>query len=182
MFGLGNKKINFQLFCSIFSGSKQTSLKAKDRKRIGRKNTKEAVSKTQTSQELAATDENKNKIRVPDSNKNIVKQTCSSKAVKRNTRKKSKELKTPEPRDGDKTEDDEKRSGFCPNCQMPYTALSIVQSPTWHVNECLDTPYSSKEGTCNNIGIHPDKLFLRKILIFSFKTIMCCGCSKEPTQ
>ena len=150
MFGLRNKKINFQLFCSIFSGSKQTSLKAKDRKRIGRKNTKEAVLKTQTSQELAATDENKN---------NIVKQTCSSKAVKRNTRKKSKEIKTPEPRDRDKTEDDQKRLGFCPNCQMPYTALSIVQSPTWHVNECLDTPYSSKEGTCNNIGIHPNKLF-----------------------
>ena len=40
----------------------------------------------------------------------------------------------------------EKRDGFCPVCQMPYAALSIVQSPTWHIHECLETPYSSKKG------------------------------------
>lgn len=40
----------------------------------------------------------------------------------------------------------EDRVGFCPVCQMPYKALSIVQSPTWHIHECLETPYSSKKG------------------------------------
>ena len=31
--------------------------------------------------------------------------------------------------------------GFCPKCQMPFSAL-IGQSPGWHVGECLETKYS----------------------------------------
>lgn len=31
--------------------------------------------------------------------------------------------------------------GFCPRCQMPFSAL-IGQSPGWHVRECLETKYS----------------------------------------
>ncbi|OWF46657.1 DNA cross-link repair 1A protein [Mizuhopecten yessoensis] len=34
--------------------------------------------------------------------------------------------------------------GFCPHCQVPYTALSF-KSPTWHVNECLDKDMSNIE-------------------------------------
>lgn len=41
---------------------------------------------------------------------------------------------------------DNRSLGYCPVCQMPYRALSIVQSPTWHISECLETPYSSKKG------------------------------------
>ncbi|NWV02945.1 DCR1A protein, partial [Ptilonorhynchus violaceus] len=29
--------------------------------------------------------------------------------------------------------------GHCPNCQMPFSLL-LVQTPQWHVYECLDTP------------------------------------------
>lgn len=38
------------------------------------------------------------------------------------------------------------RSGRCPVCQMPFILLSRVESPTWHVDSCLDTPYKGKEG------------------------------------
>ncbi|NXS11895.1 DCR1A protein, partial [Neodrepanis coruscans] len=31
--------------------------------------------------------------------------------------------------------------GFCPSCQMPFSLL-LVQTPQWHVDECLDTPGS----------------------------------------
>ncbi|KAM6347210.1 DNA cross-link repair 1A protein isoform 3-T3 [Alca torda] len=31
--------------------------------------------------------------------------------------------------------------GYCPSCQMPF-ALLLVQTPRWHVTECLDTPGS----------------------------------------
>ncbi|XP_063193738.1 DNA cross-link repair 1A protein isoform X1 [Chroicocephalus ridibundus] len=31
--------------------------------------------------------------------------------------------------------------GYCPSCQMPF-ALLLVQTPRWHVAECLDTPGS----------------------------------------
>ncbi|NWW84392.1 DCR1A protein, partial [Rhynochetos jubatus] len=35
--------------------------------------------------------------------------------------------------------------GYCPSCQMPF-ALLLVQTPRWHVAECLDTPgYIEKE-------------------------------------
>uniref|UniRef100_A0A6G1RRQ7 DNA cross-link repair 1A protein n=1 Tax=Hypotaenidia okinawae TaxID=2861861 RepID=A0A6G1RRQ7_9GRUI len=29
--------------------------------------------------------------------------------------------------------------GYCPSCQMPFSLL-LVQTPRWHVAECLDTP------------------------------------------
>nr|XP_033797243.1 DNA cross-link repair 1A protein [Geotrypetes seraphini] len=29
--------------------------------------------------------------------------------------------------------------GYCPSCQMPFSLL-LVQTPRWHVSECLDTP------------------------------------------
>lgn len=31
--------------------------------------------------------------------------------------------------------------GYCPKCQMPFTAL-VGQSPEWHVSECLGIKYS----------------------------------------
>ncbi|XP_010182241.1 PREDICTED: DNA cross-link repair 1A protein [Mesitornis unicolor] len=31
--------------------------------------------------------------------------------------------------------------GYCPSCQMPFSLL-LVQTPRWHVSECLDTPGS----------------------------------------
>ncbi|XP_010006224.1 PREDICTED: DNA cross-link repair 1A protein [Chaetura pelagica] len=31
--------------------------------------------------------------------------------------------------------------GYCPSCQMPFSLL-VVQTPRWHVAECLDTPGS----------------------------------------
>ncbi|XP_060027231.1 DNA cross-link repair 1A protein isoform X2 [Erinaceus europaeus] len=44
--------------------------------------------------------------------------------------------------------------GYCPNCQMPFSAL-IGQTPRWHVFECLDSPsLSGKEcpdgGLCSS--------------------------------
>jgi hypothetical protein len=38
------------------------------------------------------------------------------------------------------------RSGRCPVCQMPFLLLSMVETPSWHVDQCLDVPYSSKNG------------------------------------
>jgi len=47
------------------------------------------------------------------------------------------------------------RSGRCPVCQMPFSLLSVIESPTWHVDSCLEAPYSSKEGTnCMKLAIH----------------------------
>ncbi|NXU51717.1 DCR1A protein, partial [Turnix velox] len=34
--------------------------------------------------------------------------------------------------------------GYCPSCQMPF-ALLLVQTPRWHVAECLDTPGSTEK-------------------------------------
>ncbi|NWS98037.1 DCR1A protein, partial [Mionectes macconnelli] len=31
--------------------------------------------------------------------------------------------------------------GYCPSCQMPFSLL-LVETPQWHVDECLDTPGS----------------------------------------
>ncbi|NXP17960.1 DCR1A protein, partial [Scytalopus superciliaris] len=31
--------------------------------------------------------------------------------------------------------------GYCPSCQMPFSLL-LVQTPQWHVDECLETPGS----------------------------------------
>lgn len=35
--------------------------------------------------------------------------------------------------------------GYCPSCQMPFSLL-LVQTPRWHVAECLDTPGSIGKG------------------------------------
>lgn len=35
--------------------------------------------------------------------------------------------------------------GYCPSCQMPFSLL-VVQTPRWHVAECLDTPGSVEKG------------------------------------
>ncbi|CAN2389264.1 DNA cross-link repair 1A, partial [Pristimantis euphronides] len=48
--------------------------------------------------------------------------------------KKSHILKTPSPVTSQNT-----CSGHCPSCQMPFSAL-LVQTPQWHVSECLDAP------------------------------------------
>ncbi|XP_062463891.1 DNA cross-link repair 1A protein isoform X1 [Pezoporus occidentalis] len=34
--------------------------------------------------------------------------------------------------------------GYCPSCQMPFSLL-LVQTPRWHVAECLDTPGSNEK-------------------------------------
>ncbi|KAJ1140334.1 hypothetical protein NDU88_006691 [Pleurodeles waltl] len=34
--------------------------------------------------------------------------------------------------------------GHCPNCQMPFSVL-LVQTPRWHVDECLDAPDSAEK-------------------------------------
>ncbi|XP_025925571.1 DNA cross-link repair 1A protein isoform X1 [Apteryx rowi] len=34
--------------------------------------------------------------------------------------------------------------GYCPSCQMPFSLL-LVQTPRWHVAECLDTPGSMEK-------------------------------------
>ncbi|XP_009666937.2 DNA cross-link repair 1A protein isoform X2 [Struthio camelus] len=36
------------------------------------------------------------------------------------------------------------RDGYCPSCQMPFSLL-LVQTPRWHVAECLDTPGSMEK-------------------------------------
>ncbi|XP_068254966.1 DNA cross-link repair 1A protein [Nyctibius grandis] len=38
--------------------------------------------------------------------------------------------------------------GYCPSCQMPFSLL-LVQTPRWHVAECLDTP-GSIEKECSD--------------------------------
>uniref|UniRef100_A0A8C5Q228 DNA cross-link repair 1A protein n=1 Tax=Leptobrachium leishanense TaxID=445787 RepID=A0A8C5Q228_9ANUR len=39
-----------------------------------------------------------------------------------------------------------RHSGHCPSCQMPFSIL-LVETPRWHVSECLDTP-SPAEKEC----------------------------------
>ncbi|XP_067995439.1 DNA cross-link repair 1A protein isoform X2 [Melanerpes formicivorus] len=34
--------------------------------------------------------------------------------------------------------------GYCPSCQMPFSLL-LVQTPRWHVAECLDTPGATEK-------------------------------------
>ena len=36
--------------------------------------------------------------------------------------------------------------GYCPVCQMPFSIL-LLQSPGWHVAECMELPALSSEGT-----------------------------------
>ncbi|KAL4231248.1 DNA cross-link repair 1A protein [Mactra antiquata] len=35
-------------------------------------------------------------------------------------------------------------NGRCPVCQMPFTLLSAIETPSWHIDQCLEVPYSSK--------------------------------------
>lgn len=46
----------------------------------------------------------------------------------------------------DKAIIDDDRAGRCPVCQMPFSLLSVIESPTWHVNTCLTSPDKVKEG------------------------------------
>lgn len=55
--------------------------------------------------------------------------------------------------------------GHCPSCQMPF-ALLRVQTPRWHVAECLDTPGSTEKGR-NRVR---EKLFRKQRESFSFHT------------
>ncbi|XP_069835852.1 DNA cross-link repair 1A protein [Dendropsophus ebraccatus] len=50
-------------------------------------------------------------------------------------RKKAESVKTPSP----PVTPQNRHSGHCPSCQMPFSIL-LVQTPRWHVSECLDTP------------------------------------------
>ncbi|XP_056384959.1 DNA cross-link repair 1A protein isoform X2 [Hyla sarda] len=47
-------------------------------------------------------------------------------------RKRAESVKTPSP-----VTPQNRHSGHCPSCQMPFSTL-LVQSPRWHVSECLD--------------------------------------------
>lgn len=53
--------------------------------------------------------------------------------------------------------------GHCPSCQMPF-ALLRVQTPRWHVAECLDTPGSTEKGRSRV----REKLFRKQCESFSF--------------
>lgn len=36
--------------------------------------------------------------------------------------------------------------GYCPSCQMPFSLL-LIETPRWHVTECLDGSKPAEEGT-----------------------------------
>ncbi|CAI9534502.1 unnamed protein product [Staurois parvus] len=55
----------------------------------------------------------------------------------------------------------EKHSGYCPSCQMPFSVL-LVQTPRWHVMECLDTP-SCAQTEC------PDGLTCSSTIAYHYK-------------
>ena len=67
-------------------------------------------------------------------------QTRNSKNSKRHTvqKKKSKQQEQTTP-------NEKIRSGRCRVCQFPFSALSRVDTPSWHEEVCLEVPYSSKE-------------------------------------
>ncbi len=67
--------------------------------------------------------------------------------------KKTPKFKTPPVR--------KKHDGNCPFCQMPFRVLTI-ESPRWHVMECMDLPLIAKEGilgVCNVVVPHSLILF-----------------------
>ena len=39
-----------------------------------------------------------------------------------------------------------RHEGSCPFCQMPFAVLTI-ESPRWHVTECMDLPLIATQGT-----------------------------------
>lgn len=53
--------------------------------------------------------------------------------------------------------------GFCPSCQMPFSLL-LVQTPQWHVYECLETPGSIEKGM-NRVRKKPS----HEILLFKIQ-------------
>lgn len=54
--------------------------------------------------------------------------------------------------------------GYCPSCQMPFSLL-LVQTPRWHVAECLDTPGATENGK-NRVRRQPlEKRASHKILL-----------------
>ncbi|XP_052772255.1 DNA cross-link repair 1A protein-like isoform X1 [Mya arenaria] len=46
---------------------------------------------------------------------------------------------------------DQDRSGRCPVCQMPFTALSLVETPRWHVDDCQLTFLSTEKNDNNAV-------------------------------
>ncbi|XP_078668778.1 DNA cross-link repair 1A protein-like isoform X2 [Branchiostoma floridae x Branchiostoma belcheri] len=46
-------------------------------------------------------------------------------------------------RDASETPKRTVHEGFCPNCQMPFSLL-LVQSPRWHVAECMEQPIQAE--------------------------------------
>ncbi|XP_077114066.1 DNA cross-link repair 1A protein [Ranitomeya variabilis] len=53
-------------------------------------------------------------------------------------RGKAESVKTPTPETPQN-----RHSGHCPSCQMPFSIL-LVQTPRWHVSECLDAPSTAQ--------------------------------------
>lgn len=45
--------------------------------------------------------------------------------------------------------------GYCPSCQMPFSLL-LVQTPQWHVTECLDSTGTAEKSTATG-----KKMFLQ---------------------
>lgn len=48
-------------------------------------------------------------------------------------------------RDGPSSEPHHQPRGYCPVCQMPFSIL-VVQTPQWHVAECLENPGEPSTG------------------------------------
>lgn len=66
-------------------------------------------------------------------------------------KRKRAETKTPSP-----VTPQNRYPGHCPSCQMPFSIL-LVQTPRWHVSECLDTP-STAQTECPD-GVHCSSTF-----------------------
>ena len=45
---------------------------------------------------------------------------------------------------------DQDRTGRCPVCMMPFSALTGTETPTWHVDVCQVEPYSTQQGNREN--------------------------------
>ncbi|KAM4704344.1 DNA cross-link repair 1A protein [Rhinophrynus dorsalis] len=78
-----------------------------------------------------STTRDQNKISNQDGNKQSSQSNLSTPTKKKPENKKQ-SPRTPQPRN----------DGYCPSCQMPFSLL-LVQTPRWHVSECLDTPVST---------------------------------------
>lgn len=56
--------------------------------------------------------------------------------------------------DGSSSEQHPQSRGYCPVCQMPFSIL-VVQTPQWHVAECLENPGETSTGR----SLHQDMSF-----------------------